>query len=305
MKAAMKEKAIMGISSVMLVAVLLLIGLIGLSTMAGAITQYDSLDIETNVTAKTLIDISPANLTWTGLEPGTISVTTKQIQLENIGSTSITEVWFNSSQPTAARPFATGDPGEYDAANFVKISFENNGAYYFVDRLEWNETRTLIYLTLAGGYQTYGRFRNGGNEYFWVTYIGTTNCTDGKIAIGTSAHNQTLDGDLDLTNNNVTLTNADGTWGYADTTIGGDSYVVLVRESCDRVRWYKWNEDAPGAASAANDAYFWDDTGAPGYPLYPGNSTVADVKVAIPYGVAYGEIGDGQLFVLAQSAEAS
>jgi hypothetical protein len=258
------------------------------SVIAATANATDTVTVAVTIDEKSIVDINPAILNWsTPIEPGK-NGTHQDIQIENMGSVNITNVWFNVTQPSAGDPFGSAISTKYDAGNFIAISEDGQNDYYFVDRLEWNATSRIIYLTLpAANLEDYGRFRNSSFEYFWALTHGgkADNCTNGTIYIGTTAHTQTQTGDTDLTDNGETITNVDGNWGYANVSIGGMFMCAAVNRICEQVRAYKWNMDAPGASSCDNAEYFHDGTASG--EVAPGSSVYANVRPHVPYGVYY------------------
>ena len=319
----MKYSAL-GISLGILAAVVFVLGsfLIGFVPNAVAVNKTDTATIDITVGTLTMVDMNPAEFIWSGINPGTAGVR-KQAQIENIGSTNFTYIWFNVTQPSN-RPFGTGFNSSYNAANFVWIARENStdspdSEYFAVDRLEFNETRSLVYLTDPEGNTppdhskfTYGRFRNTSFEYFW--FINKTDDCDGATFwVGDVAHRQGVTGTIDFSSCVSGLNNAPGTtcrygaltdagngWCYADVNIGGRNYTVAVDNTTVgyKVRWFHWNADAPGGRNfrvTNNNQWFSTIT------IYPGNSTVADLKVYVPYGVAKGLLTQGTLTVIVSS----
>ncbi|VVB52453.1 Uncharacterised protein [uncultured archaeon] len=302
--------------------------LIFTTLVAADVTKTDTVSISVQVAEKTLIDVSPTSLSWTGgdaVDPGARG-TEKAIQIENIGSTNITAIWFNTTSETT-RPFGTGNPTAYDAGNFVRIrrNASNQMGYHFVNRREFNET-LLIYLTTAAGITTHGRFREANTEWFWGLDPGADglcNNTGTTFYIGETPHNQSQDGSVTLnacgdtlgsgfTANNCRSGNmeavdtTDVRWSWADVIVGDAAanswnYSVAAFSDCTQVYFYKWNMDMPGATVAANDyADYLTQTW-----LYPGGNIIVDVRVSVPYGTAQGTVTQGTLTVVALAAGAS
>lgn len=319
--------SVLGISLGILAISILVIGsfFVGFAPSVSAINVTDTATIDINVSELTLIDMNPAEFSWTAVDPGT-NTSTKQVQIENMGSTNFSKMWFNVTQP-GSRPFATGSNTSYNAANFVWIAREDQAAdsdYFAVDRLEFNESRSLIYLTDPSGNippnQTefnYGRFRNTSFEYFWFVERNGEDCTGADLYVGDEPHKQSVTGTIDFSSCSGALTNAPGTncrtgtltdgsggWCYADVNIGGRNYTVIVHDGGDQLRWSHWNAQLPGDGGVdfrpAADNYneFFSET-----VIYPGNSTVADLKIYLPYGVAKGKLTQGTLTVIARSSE--
>lgn len=285
------------------------------SQMAPATQDDEYSTINVSVGERMMIDLTPASFAWSSLDPGSAG-SIKQAQIENIGSDNITTLWFNVTQP-ASNPYGTGNNGSYEASNFVWIARET-GSYYAVDRLEFNETRSLIYLTDPDGNSppnatkwVYGRFRNASIEWFWMFDKTGGTCASHLFYVGDVGHTETTTGSVDFSSCSGALTNAPGTgcrlgtmtdagsWCYADIKIGnqgsGLNYTIAVDDAnLDRVRWSHWNQDLPGSGTYIETFY----SGI----LYPGNSTVANLTVYISYGVSSGQLGQGELYVIASDA---
>ncbi|RLG15205.1 MAG: hypothetical protein DRN71_01990 [Candidatus Nanohalarchaeota archaeon] len=258
------------------------------------------------IASKTMIDITPQVLNYNTQDPGTMvvnytynSLNLSQIQIENIGSTNLTHVWFNTSQPTV-RPFGTGVVTNYDAANFlaIKNSSMSENEYAFVDRLEFNHSTDIVYLTLPTNYKRQGRLRVGPNEYFWATASDGSYCNGtgvGKLHLGTTAHTIDETGDIDLSDGSKSIVGSgDSSWGVVDKfTIGSADYCAAVSADCSKVRFYRWNADAPGTSGCSLDEVYSSNK------LTPGDSFAVDLRLYVPYGVPVGAVTNGTLTVMA------
>lgn len=297
---------------------------------AATINSSSSLQITVNVSQRTIISIFPSTLSWTGsesVEPGEMS-TRKQVLIENLGSTNISYIWFNNSYPRN-NPFGTGSVLNYDPGNFVKISRQGEGAYYHVNRIDYNSSYTIIYLSFpaygANEAWYYGRFRDGGREWFWGVLKpagGDCSVTGTAFRLGVHPHNDTAAGSVDLSgacdgfNDTAPATDCrSGTlqagftwqgqdWSTAGILVGNASssayYTVAVNEYCNTTYWGIWNVEGPGGGPAVgnnHDQYFANST----TPLYPGGGLVADVVLNVPFGVAFGQAPSGTLTVIAQA----
>jgi len=309
---------------------------LGGSYAQNTINSTSSLQITVNVSQKTIISIYPSSLSWTGsdsVEPGETGVN-KQVLIENLGSTNISYIWFNTTYPKND-PFGTGHAANYDPGNFVKISRQGLDKYYHANRIDYNSSYTIIYLSFPAPSNHawwYGKFRDGGREYFWgvdkVAVLATgANCSvDGTIfRIGVNWHNETEEGSVDLSGgcDDFNATNPvtecrSGTlqasseewqgqeWSFAHILAGNNTfyqnYTVAVNEYCNTTYWGVWNVDGPGGGPGVDDnadQYFADDAN----PLYPGGGLVADVVINVPYGVAWGQVSTGTLTVIAQAVD--
>lgn len=290
-------------------------------------TSSKNITIRVTVSEKTYVDINPDELNWTGgdaVEPCASGVE-KAVQIENVGSTNISYVWFNNSYPSDS-PFGTGDPSEYDAGNFMVIrdnASAGEASYFYANRVEYNETQ-LIYLTFDAAYaNNHGRLRRAEGEYFWGIDPDGTECnsTSANFVIGVVPHNRTQMGTVDLQQASCTagltasaaacrygaFEGTDGTWAWADVVVGDLSgtywnYSVAVNASCDVVQFVKWAMDAPGSTAAGNDfaSYFVYDGST---VLNPGANRIANVKAKVPCGTAAGNVGNGRLTVIAMAVD--
>ena len=272
------------------------------------------------------MNIEPDSLSWTGtesVEPGSEGVV-KYVQIENLGSTNISYVWFNNSYPHH-NPYGSGLSSMYDPGNYILISRHGENHYRHPNRIDYNSSYHIIYLTLPSSSWYYGRFRDGPREFFWAvdnstgTGAGNGFAREGTtLRIGVRPHNSTDTGTVDLSGtcdglNATSITHdcREGTlahwgnwngqeWAYVGVHFGNDTYYEEYTFAINR--WGNmsyigyWNTEGPGGTYAFNQ-YFVNDTN----PLYPGGAVIADVIVRVPYGVAFGEANTGTLTVIAQA----
>jgi hypothetical protein len=324
------------IQMLLLAATLALLAIVSMQTVsAGSMPVNDSQEanVDVNIARRTWINIDPSDMFWDGVEPGTAGDSTEEthgyyaIQIENIGSINITYIWFNATYERV-RPFVTGAPLAYDAGNFVAIAREGSEQFQFPNRVDFNESRSLVYLRdPAGnlppdaGVYHYGRFRNTSKEYFWfVDKVGSAptdycNETGTAFYLGDAPHSRDTSGSVDFSGCSGNLVSTPGTavdscrlgtlgndpdnkgWGWADVRVGDENYTVAVNYQCNVTMWSRWNIDAPGGRLGRGTDTFWNGTLHRNFT--PGNSTIAEIKVHVPYGVASGNVTTGLLRVLA------
>lgn len=273
--------------------------LILITTSAQAAESENSLDVTVNISQKTIIDIQPKSFSWGAgsdqVLPGEVVGQDKElnnysrIQLENLGSVNITQVWFNTSYPSE-RPFGTGDRDKYDSGNLIAINDTGTNYNQFVNRKEYGldqpNGKDIIYLDTPSGWD-YGRFRSSSQEYFWTVDDTTSSLQDEEFRIGIEPHNSTQTGSTDFTSDscdgldesgsntncngyNLDNVSVDGTWwAYTNVEIGGDdaglgpdngpeycavmnaSQVVKDGASERPEVWFiKWNKNFPATNTA-------------------------------------------------------
>ncbi|RLI91561.1 MAG: hypothetical protein DRO95_04110 [Candidatus Altiarchaeales archaeon] len=279
--------------------------------------------VSVNVSAKAMVDISPSVLSYNAVEPGEAcgydisnglcnesSGNYWAIQIENIGSVNISKVWFNATYPTA-RPFGVGSNANTDAGNYVVLAKNTTtNEYWFINRVEYNETTTLYYIRDVDGNMppntskyTYGRFRNGSNEYFWmIDKVSACNETPAPtFYIGSTAHSKTSTGSTDFTNSSgdiiaVSMSINNNQWAYADITTGPLSGLcVAIDSTCTRFFFSKWNADYPFNLCSNVDYAWYEPVDG---PLVPGDSFAMKIGVLVPYGIYEGPSNSGRIYAI-------
>lgn len=322
------------ISGLMLIAALA-VGMTGSGASQATVGDKDNSTVTVDVAEKVAIDISPEDLSYSGVNPGASLFETDgdinggpvgAVEIENIGSQNITNVWMNTSTPND-NPFGTGLESQYDAGNFMEIkpTGESNSLdasnFRYVNRKEFNESRDLSYVfTPEAGDWRYGRFKAGDQEFFWaVNTTGGTCEIDGDnddFRVGNVAHNQTATGATDFTSGgdftSYALTSASGdaealAAGVSFTPPGDSTrnYDVLVEcgDPTYTVR-SSYNINALGETDLSLDGsatdYVLNSTGDPqSHELQPGETFGVNTSIRVPQGVPSGNDGiTGTLRVL-------
>jgi len=289
---------------------------------ASATYGWDRANITVTVNQKTIIDITPEVMDFGLVDPGTrvysynVSdgtnnvIELSQFEVENLGSTNLTKIWLNVTQPTS-NPFGTGNAALYDPGNWIAVnvswvrdqtgtvSYTNTMSY--VDRIEFNESKELVYLNTPANTVSYGRFRVAFWEYFWAINSTGTNCDPTtatvNLVLGNPAepHNVTRTGDINLVDGDEVVVsyasvgtdpNSGITYAVpsAATTYNGEQYVFLVATDCSHIRAVRWNADAPGVANLDNQGYLFSAAD-PSVGLYPGQALALNIEMRVPYGV--------------------
>jgi len=310
----------------------IILTLIIITAAQGQANDTDTSPVGVSLTSKTLVDITPDSLTWLGMSPGSVGDGTSEvnnyhkIQITNIGTKNITHIWFNATYPKAS-PFAVGSAKETNSGNYILLSKDTQTKnYYFINRVEYGEPNTLVYLTDPDGNMPpnstkylYGRFRNASNEYFWFINKEDGNCTDNLFYIGDDAHTSVKTGSTDFSNCIAGLNNTPGTgvdscrmgtltennaYGYSEINIGGQKYCATVSQHCNRTFFSHWNMDYPFNNCGGNHTEFaWNTSNGSdgdGY-LVPGEYFNMSIRIHVPYGIYEGASTKGKLTVLVNS----
>ncbi|MFT4892377.1 MAG: hypothetical protein ACI8Z7_000149 [Candidatus Nanohaloarchaea archaeon] len=307
-----------------------------MGTASAQVTSEDSDNstVTVDVASKVAVDISPSDISYGAIDPGSAVLESNSssvggpvgaVEIENIGSENITQVWLNTSVPND-NPFGTGLAQEYDAGNFIEVkptgeanTVSGVSKFKYINRKEFNETGDLSYVFTPedGGEWKYGRFRVGSQEYFWaVNTTGTpgTCQTDGSddFLVGQNAHNKTNTGSTDFTDladiSEYGLTNAgsgDAEALATGVTVGDRNYDVLVEcgDPTYTVR-SSYNVNALGAPDLVNDgsavSHILNATEATdaSQELQPGEYFGINTSIRVPQGVPSNAGITGQLRVL-------
>lgn len=199
-----------------LVIAALTLGMVSTASADVADDAEDNATVTVQVTSKIAVDVTPEQLDYGSLEPGASQTFANNgpesgyssIEIENIGSENISQVWLNSTVPSE-RPFGSGVTSAYDAGNFIKAKSDDSTAQEqvsystYINRKEWNESSPLRYVfTPDSSLWDYGRFRNGQNEFFWAVKrdgAGACDTAADSFRLGNSAHNESFTGSTDFT----------------------------------------------------------------------------------------------------------
>lgn len=336
--------------------------------MASLTTASEDSDVEISVDEETIVDVQPANLDFGEVNPGSYTETASGIgdyedvefggiEIENLGSTYVEQVWVESTTPDE-RPFGTdiGSGNPYDAGNFLQVSpsepdanvvlEETTGLDYFVNRREYSEQAPPSYLNIGDPSEDWdeqtgtvgtelddalvGRFRVGGEEYFWAIPQENDGSSDASgtcdgsqeniLRVGNTEHTTSELGTVDFTDEDETTdydiesTDSGDTGVATNVDIDDRSYDILTYcedpddESIDgyteRTRYNvnpDGNDDSETNLETSQTVRYIMDVDASSNPddsLVPGQGFSLPVSMQVPLGVAADDITEGELRIL-------
>ena len=218
------------ITAALLVAVLA----VGLAATGAAEPDEES-DVDVTVSSETALDVRPSSLAYSDAEVGELESTSDEgfaaVELENIGSESLDQIFAQSTMPSES-PFGQGDENNYNTGNMLTVSTEQAGElddndelpanvetsgtdrqFHFLNRVEFEEDPAPSYIqttdpeVIDGDHDSVdvGRFRTGEEEYFYAIYYDESNgCVatvddESQLFVGTEAHTPTELGTFDFT----------------------------------------------------------------------------------------------------------
>jgi len=242
------------------------------------------------------INVVQTGFTFSNISVGALSAG-QTLTINNTGDQNISSIYLYVTNPSQD-PIGTGDAASYDTGNFILFQNSTSQAF-FSNHAEFNQTNP-IYVTLPSNSVSQGRVRFGYSEYFWSLRSGSStsnNCTNGTIFVGTSVHNKTNIGDIDLSDNSGTQLSVidSGLRGASDITIGTDEYCGIIESNCSKITIVKWNKgNIPyDSGSVCNNDYnIYTGT------LQPNQTINITIFTQIPYGVGEGNLKQGIITVV-------
>jgi len=246
---------------------------VGLASMASAQEDIEDQETDVDVTVDTVtqLDVRPSSLSYEDVAPGSEARSSQNgfehVDIENIGSTRIREIYAQATMATD-QPFgATEDSVVYDTGNFIQLSLETAESQgvsgladsveqasgldeyvpHYVNRVEYFEENPPEYITVdedAGGdeaEQVIGRFREGDVEYFFqLSQDGAGDGTENEemeLRIGRAPHTSTQLGTVDFEDGDFVAFDENDDFGQS--TGAGDEYMILN----ERIRLVSFDTD--------------------------------------------------------------
>lgn len=225
--------------------------------------------IEVNISEVSQIGISPGNISWSQVVPGS-NGSVQTVTIENIGSTTFTNgmyVSVDSMINYTNNPTAGDAADKYMAGTFLVAGNSStlaNDVWWFVNSILWNESTYPAGMTGASSEaDMWGYYHNKSQSYLFElnkSDDGTCrNCSDAYLKIV-----QTV-GSKDLTSTYSAVCSSNNTeWGLWDFESGPlQNYCVVAHTSCNFLMIYKFDLNAT-ISSCGNDTYILPGSFAPG-----------------------------------------
>jgi len=248
----MKKTTSLLLTLLILTLAVLSISLFSSTSLAGTGT----VSINVNVSEVSQISVLPSYLEWIQVVPGN-NKTDQTITVTNVGSTVLTNGVYGEVNSFAeiTNPWTGGTPR---AGSFLVIKNSTSSLYYFVNRLEWNDT------SIAGSVEnkdangvTWGFFRNKTQKWLWeVDKDNNGECLNSTAGVGNTAmiriKTTAFDGTYNLATNmaNGSSVGANTTeysfWTFASGPLY--DYCVALRKTCDAFMIYKWDKNSSWTA---------------------------------------------------------
>jgi hypothetical protein len=275
-----------------------------------ALNTTNQTNVTVQVTGLTQITVSPTNLTWGNINPGTTGGI-KYLDIINSGSINISTVYGYADTLTSEpnNPILIGVPSSYSSGGVITFKLNQTGAAnYYVDRLEWNISKP----TSAGGANcadalSWGYYRNaslGFSDYLWCIKNGTAinvtngtgcNSTGSQFFIETEADvGEPLTRQPDISGGTV---NGQTDWGIFNVSSGSlAGHCIATYIDCTKILIYKYDKrTSPNFATCNSTANLRDVT------LTPGSQFSINLDSWVPQGVPAGWLASSWLTIEAGS----
>jgi len=258
--------------------------------------------IEINISEVSKIEVTPTELSWTLLTPGT-NGSIQNITVKNTGSTIFSngiylsvDTWKN----TTNNPTAGDDPTKYMAGTFLtagNLTHVASDRWWFINQISFNETTEPS----AAGYSgwstsatSWGYYQNNSQDWLWEMTAGGDGDCRNMSESGSFKIVQTADSkDLGTTHSaNWASNNTEwGLWSFATGAL--TEHCVVTHTSCNFIMIYKFDRNTT-ISSCNNDTYVHPGT------LNCGNSKTIFLKPNIPNGVPAGFLTNSTLTITAE-----
>jgi hypothetical protein len=222
------------------------------------------------------------------------------LNIKNTGSTNVSniEAELNTTQVEATNPLLTPQPSNYASGGFLVLHNSSESVYYYVGRLEWNDTtKPADLLNEQANTVSWGFHRNVSSNYLWTL----SNGTDGKCnETGSLLKIKTLadtGSNRDMGSNYADITGLTPGVDWASGTFASgplDNQCVALYTDC--TRFYIYKNDYSDEFPACSDRSYLQTS-----DLSPDNTHVAKVRVFVPSGIPSGATSNTVLTITATS----
>ena len=299
-----------------------LIFLVLVTILILSVTVYaasDTVTIEVNVSTLTQITVTPDYLNFTETSPGSQPSTTRTLTIENIGSTDVKDIYttIDTSDLETTNPIGTGDITKYAAGGFITIKNSTGTGYYWIGRLEWNDTSDSFSgasFPSNTGNITRGWIRNATQNFLWSMTNGSDS-GNGNLALCNSSGTEIrIEEDADT----AAASTRDLTSGH-DTCLletAGELYsihtcpttnplggmCVAAWADCSRIMIYQWDYNSTSSRYSASGYSCTNKTYVSYNTFDPGDKTTLTVMAWVPRGTPSGNATTSTLWITASAA---
>src|SRR3989344_1105545 len=227
----------------------------------------DNVTINITVQSLTEITVTPFNITWQSITPGTLGGQ-RNVTVQNTGSTNATNLYafMTTLENETASPYSASSAGDYSAGGVVVFRNSTITNMSWAGRLEWNWTEKIASTSWSGiasginSVRAEGFVRNTTVQFYWAAANGTVdldganytaycNNTNALLAIDDDEDNGTSTTRTPATTT-IVRDGGDENWSYFSVNRGASflaGQCVALYFNCTKI--YVYNYDKRTAAS--------------------------------------------------------
>jgi hypothetical protein len=256
-------------------------------------------EIYVNISSTSALSVQPSYLEFIQVPPGGNS-TDKTLTVTNTGSTDFSTGVYASvdSFNESTNPLHTNNIGNFEAGDFLVLKNATDSTFYFVNRIEWNDSDVYSQATGKSTNGTsYGFFHNASKNYLWeIAHDRQGECLNTTAGDGMVFKIKTTN-----FNNDYNIgTGTTSATGYANTTEWSSwnftagplqNYCVAIAKNCQRFMLYRWDKNST-LPDCINTVYLNKSLG-------PGGQLVLTANAWIPQGTPAGNASSSTLTITA------
>jgi len=221
--------------------------------------------IAVNISTVAALSVQPTYLEWILIAPGN-NGTDQTITVTNIGSTAFSAGVYasiNSFSVETSSPIGSTNAASYASGNFLVLKNSTDPTYYFVNRVEWNDTTIASSISNKGTYAvSWGLFHNMTKEYLWeISKDNASQCVNISISNTMAFKILTVQDTGSNRDMNTNVVSADpsantsewSTWTFASGPLV--NYCAAIARNCQRFMLYRWDKNTTGLPSCTKTQY--------------------------------------------------
>jgi hypothetical protein len=292
----MKEMGILILTIIILT--LAVLSTLFLSSTGQATTNTTNVYVNVSTTAVLLVD--PQSLEWGAVLPGS-NGTDITLTIKNGGSTAFSSgvsASVNSFAKETSDPIGSSTASSYASGSFLVLKNASDTNYYFVNRMEWNDSSSLGSIqnknTTNGA--SWGFYHNKTQRWVWEICKDSNNqCLNYTGAGSATFKINATEGSYELGGAITSATGVGNTTEWSFWTFPSGplvSYCVAIKTNCQAFMIYRWDQNSSLSAACTTKTLL-------NATLPVGSSLPVTANVFLPSGIPSGVATNSTLTITA------
>jgi hypothetical protein len=257
--------------------------------------------IYVNVSTTAAISVQPTVLSWLLIAPGN-NGTDQTLTITNTGGTAFSTGVYasvNSFAKETSNPLGSTNPTSYASAGFLVLKNATDTTYYFVNRMEWNDSTITDSVQNKDTYGiSWGFLRNMSQNFLWeISKDNASLCLNGSASNTMHLHIKTVadtGSNRDITDSIAIDTFSANTtewsvWTFSDGPL--QNYCAAIARNCQRFMLYRWDKN--GTLPSCTNTRYLNAT------LNPSSQLLVTANVWVPSGIPAGDTLNSTLTITA------